>query len=249
MPVHDVPTYEEFYGLVNNEIDDYEFEQDNKDEKIKEMIAIMLALLQEFYLEHKYDTEYYISSETFEDEIKEFNEKLKDNLLILFAAYISELEQNLNAEYLLPDGSVDYNIQDDMEQVLNTGIDSVTDTLYTDLKNKADFYKYVALSTGVFSIHSNFRRAIKKLANVVDYNAQYTDKAIRRKYLEFVYGQEALARWRVSGINTCAWCYEMEAMGEMPINWFPADHPNGRCWLEVVNPDEYSEEYKKIRGL
>ena len=37
MLVHDVPSYEEFYGLIDNEIDDDEFDSDIEDEKIKKM--------------------------------------------------------------------------------------------------------------------------------------------------------------------------------------------------------------------
>ena len=100
----------------------------------------------------------------------------------------------------------------------------------------------------MFALHSNFRRAVKRLTNVIDYNAQYTENRIARSYLEFVYGQEKLFYWRVSGVNTCPWCYDLEAMGAMPLSWFPVDHPNGNCWLEPVIPDDYSDEYLILRG-
>ena len=244
--VHEVPSYEEYYGLIDNEISDEEFEADNKDEKIKKMIAIVLALLQEFYLLHMYDTEYYIVSEEFEDDISDLNSQLKELLLPLFASYIQEIQNELDVEYTIPTGTVESNVE--LESVINSGVDSVTNTLYSDLKNKADFYRDVAITTGMFSLHSNFRRAIKKLTNVIDNNAQYVSHVIAREYLSFVYGQEKLFYWRVSGVNTCPWCYEMEAMGAMPLSWFPVDHPNGRCWLEPVIADDYSDEYIILRG-
>lgn len=246
MQVHEVPSYEEFFGIVDNEIDDEEFDSDNKDEKIKKMIAIALSLLQEFYLIHKYDNEYYIASELFEEELNEFNQFLKENLIVLFNKYFEEVSAQYNVEYGIPEGFLEQKL--DFEDVINSAVDSVTDTLYADLKNKADFYKDVAITTGTFSLHSNFRRALKKLKNVIDYNAQYSAHVIEREYLSFVHGQEALFQWNVTGVNTCEWCYEMQAMGAMPLSWFPVDHPNGRCWLTPVNPSEYSDEYKQLRG-
>lgn len=244
--VRELPSYEEFYGLIDNEIDDEEFDSDNKDEQIKKMIAIGLSLLQEFYIAHMYDTEYTILAEEFEQEISDFNTQLKDLLLSLFATYIGDVQNELDLEYVIPTGTVKTDV--DLETTINSAVDTVTDTLYVDLKNKANFYRDVAITTGMFSLHSNFRRAIKRLSNHIDYNAQYTKNRITREYQSFVYGQEALFYWRVSGRNTCAWCYEMEAMGAMPLSWFPVDHPNGNCWLEPVLPDVYSDEYVELRG-
>lgn len=246
MLVHDVPSYEEFYGLIDNEIDDEEFDSDIEDEKIKKMIVIALSLLQEFYISHMYDTEYTILTDEFEKEISDFNTQLKDLLISLFATYIGEVQNELDLEYVIPSNHIKTDV--DLETVIDSAVDTVTDTLYVDLKNKANFYRDVAITTGMFSPHANFRRAIKRLSNHIDYNAQYTRNRITREYQSFVYGQEALFYWRVSGRNTCAWCYEMEAMGAMPLSWFPVDHPNGQCWLVPVLPDVYSDEYIEIRG-
>ncbi len=247
MQVHEVPSYEEFYGLTDNELTDDDFESDNEDEKKKKMIIIMLGLLQEFYLLHMYDTEYYIASEEFKEEITKLNSRLKENLLILFNEYIRDIQSDLSIKYNLPLGeTVASNVE--IGNVLDSGVDAITNTLYADLKNKADFYTDVAVATGVFTVHANFRRAVKRLVNVIDYNAQYVDNLINREYMAFVYGQEALFQWRVSGRNTCPWCYEMEAMGAMPLSYFPVDHPNGHCWLEPVNGDEYSQEYLDLIG-
>ena len=246
MLVHDVPSYEEFYGLIDNEIGDDEFDSDIEDEKIKKMIVIALSLLQEFYISHMYDTEYTILTDEFEKEISDFNTQLKDLLISLFATYIGEVQNELDLEYVIPSNHIKTDV--DLETVIDSAVDTVTDTLYVDLKNKANFYRDVAITTGMFSPHANFRRAIKRLSNHIDYNAQYTRNRITREYQSFVYGQEALFYWRVSGRNTCAWCYEMEAMGAMPLSWFPVDHPNGHCWLVPVLPDVYSDEYVELRG-
>jgi len=244
--VLETPNYEEYYGLIDNEVDDEEFNPDNKDEKIKKMIAIALSLLQEFYLLHMYDTEFIIAAEEFEEEVNQLNIDLKDLLISLSATYVSEVQNELDIEYVLPTDTIQSDF--DLEAVVESGVNAVTSQLYADLKNKADFYKDVAITTGMFSLHSNFRRAVKRLTNVIDYNAQYTRNRITRSYQEFVYGQEALFYWNVSGVNTCPWCYELEAMGAMPLSWWPVDHPNGNCWRTPVLPDVYSDEYIEIRG-
>ena len=249
MLVHDVPTFEEFFGLIDNELDDEDFEPDNNDEDIKKLIALVLSLLQEFYIEYMYSTEYEIASEEFEEKVDQFNSDLKEFMIVLFTSYVEEINTRLAMQYSIPISTLDdgmLKLLADIETGIDSSVDAVTKTLYYDLKDKADFYKDMAVTTGVFSVHSNFRRAVKKLTNVVDFKAQYARKRVERGYLEFVYGQEALFRWRVSGINTCAWCYEMEAMGAMPLSWFPVDHVNGMCWLEPVAPNEYSKEYDEM---
>lgn len=246
MSVHEVPSYEEFFGLIDNYIDDNDLEVKEDDDEIKKMIMVALASLEEFYYEFQFSDEYEIASENFKLEMDSFNSKLKDLVVSLFTSYILEVQRTQDIEYVLPTGVVETSI--DIVPVIESGIDSVTDTLYADLKNKADFYKELAITTGTFSLHSNFRRAIKKLGNVVANNAHHAKKVIEREYLSFVYGQEALFYWRCSGINTCAWCYEIEAMGAMPLSWFPVDHINGMCVLVPANPDKYSDEYMEIRG-
>ena len=246
MSASEIPSYEEFFGLVDNYLDDEDLETKEDDEKIKRIIAIVLAKLEEFYLEFQFSDEYEIASENFKYEMDSFNSDLKELIVTLFMSYILEVQKIQDIEYVLPTGTVETKI--DIAPVLESGIDSVTDTLYADLKNKADFYKELAITTGTFSLHSNFRRAVKKLRNVVSNNAHHVKKVIERDYLIFVYGQEALFRWRCKGVNTCDWCYAIEAMGYMPLSWFPVDHINGNCWLEPEKPDEYSDEYKEIRG-
>lgn len=243
--VPNVPTHEEFFGLDDNVIDEEDFEaNDEKDEKIKEMLVIMLALLQEFYIYHMYDDEYYFASEQFQEDIEKFNVDLKSNLEVLFNEYVEGLSNDYNLKWSIPIGVVA--LQFDLDELINSGIDSVTATLYADLKDKADFYKEV--ESGVFSPHSNFRRALKKLSNQIKVKGDYLNKKADRTYKEFVYGQEALFYWICSGINTCAWCYEIEAMSPLPLSMLPIDHINGMCKQEPVFPDEYSEEYLKVRG-
>lgn len=246
MSVHEIPSYEEFFGLIDDYVDDKDLETKEDDKKIKQMIAIALALLEEFYIEFQFSDEYEIASENFRYEMDSFNKDLKELLVTLFTSYILEVQKTQDIEYVLPTGVVETNI--DVIPVIESGVDSVTETLYVDLKNKADFYKEMAIVTGQFSVHSNFRRAIRKLQNVISNNAHHVEKVVEREYLSFVYGQDALFRWRCSGINTCAWCYEIEAMGAMPLSWFPVDHINGRCVLIPANPDKYSDEYNEIRG-
>lgn len=242
--VPNVPTHEEYNGLDDNYIEDEEFEAENKDDKIKKMLAIMLALLQEFYILHMYDAEYYFASEQFQIDIEQFNEELKANLMVLFTNYFTELTDELDIKWRIPTDTVDIVI--DLEELVNSGMDTVAWSLFFDLKDKADYYK-VTQTSGKFVPHVNFRRALRRLTNQIDFKAQSIKKQIDRNYLEFVYGQEALFYWKCSGINTCAWCYDIEAMGAMPLSWFPVDHVNGRCELVPVLPDVYSDDYLEVR--
>ena len=244
--VPNVPTFEEYFGLIDDELDDYDFDSDVDDEEIKKMIILMLSLLEDFYVEHKYYSEYDVLTDKFKKELDDFNTELKESLMILFGKYIATIHQELDVEYGLPHELVSFDV--DIEKVIDAGIDAVTNTLYADLKDKAEFYREMAITTGMFSLHSNFRRAIKKLANVVNFNAQHIAKLIERDYLELVYGQEALFDWVCSGINTCAWCYEIEASSPLPLSMLPVDHPNGRCVVKPHNPNQYSDEYKRIIG-
>lgn len=242
--VHEVPTHEEYNGLDDNYLVDEEFEPDEEDEKKKKLLAIILALYQEFYILHMYDGEWYYASEQFELDIGEFNTLLKDNLLVLFKEYATELTTDLAVKWNIPVDTVDVAL--DLEVLVDGAIDTVTRTLFYDLKDKADYYTVMDTS-GKFVPHGNFRRSLRRLHNQIDYKAQSIEKQIDRKYLEFVYGQEALFTWQCTGINTCAWCYEIEAMGAMPLSWFPVDHVNGNCWLEPLLPDVYSDEYLEVR--
>ena len=244
--VPNVPTYEEFFGLLDNYLDDKEFEADNDDEKLKLILIIMLGLVEEFYILHMYDEAYYFASEQFREDIEKFNNELKENLLVLFTSFITEVTAEYDALWNIPTNEVQIAIE--LEELIDSGIDSVVMMLYYDLKDKADFYTGLSMTTGSFSPHSNFRRAIRKLTNQIDYKGHHILKIIDRKYNEFIYGQDALFKWVCSGINTCEWCYEIEAKSPMPLSWFPVDHINGRCKLVPVNPDEYSEEYRKVIG-
>lgn len=244
--VPQVPTYEEYFGLVDNEILDDEWDSDEEDEKKKQLIILALSILEEFYLDVKYYTAYDILTEEFEEKIADLNNRLKESLSYLLLNYFHDLQTEYDVKYNISTDTVDIDV--DINSVIDNNVDRVTSTLYSDLKDKATFYQTLALTTGVFSLHSNFRRAIRNLTNVVKWDTHYINKVIEREYLSFVHGQEAMAKWKVLGVNTCDWCYALEAMGAMPISWFPVDHVNGNCWLEIVNPNEYSDEYKRLQG-
>lgn len=242
--VHNAPSYEEYFGLNDNILGDDDFSFSEGDEDVKKMILVMLALLEEFCIHHMYDEAYYYNSEQFKEDIAQLNKDLKNNLLVLFTEYSNILVSNLDGKWRIPKGTVEIPIE--LEEIINSGIDTVTNSLYYELKDKAVYYTILSLNTGSFSPHGSFRRTIKKLINQISFKGHDIRKIINRKYDEFIYGQDALFRWRCSGINTCEWCYSIEAAGAMPLSWFPIDHINGGCVLLPENPDKYSEEYARI---
>lgn len=243
--MHDVPTYEEFFGLLDNRLDDSDFDTNVKDEEIKKIVLVALSLLQDFYIEVMYYNEFDVVRDEFKDKLRNFNTELKEIVLAMINEYIEDTHIDLNRDYEIPYGTVQSDV--DITSVITSGIDSAVNTFSYDIQNKSDFYK-LPLTTGVFAIEENIRLFARKLTNVINFNTQHAKKCIVRDFELFVYGQDALATWNVTGVNTCAWCYYLAGLGARPISWFPVDHPNGGCWLEIVNPDEYSMEYKKIRG-
>lgn len=244
MPKYKAETYEEFYGLVDNVLTDADFDPEEKDDEVRKLLMLALSVLQEFYLQVQYYNAYDIISERFEEELSKFNSDLKESLLILFNDFIDSVRVDQNLKYGIPANVVDSDV--DFEKVLYSVVDDVTQTLQADLNEKAQFYIDLAITTGVFSLHSNFRKAIQQLDNKLRNNAFHATKLVERDYLTFVYGQEALFYWRVSGRNTCEWCYANEAMGAMPLSYWGVDHINGGCTLEPANPDEYSKEYTDL---
>lgn len=244
--VPQVPTYEEYFGLDDNEIKNNEWDSDEEDEQKRKLIILALSILEAFYLDVQYYSAYDVLTEDFEAKINQFNSELKDSLHDLFKQYISELESEYNMEYNIPNGYVDNEL--DINPVLDEAVDNLTSVLSSDLRDKATFYKELAVTTGVFALHSNFRRAIRKLSNTIKWDSHHVGNVIERNYLEFVYGQDAPARWITAGRNTCEWCYMIEGMGIMPLSWFPVDHVNGHCHIEIVYPDQYSEVYQELQG-
>ena len=242
--VHDVPTYEEFFGLLDNQLDDSDFDTNVKDEDIKKIILVALSLLQDFYIEIMYYNEFDVLREDFEKKLNDFQAELKEIVLSMIKEYLEDIHADLNNKYEIPVGTVESEI--DIAPVIISGIDAAASAFTHDIQNKSDFYK-LPLTTGVFALEENIRLFARKITNVINFNAQHANKCVIREFELFVYGQDALATWNVTGVNTCAWCYYLASLGARPLSWFPVDHINGGCWLEILNPNEYSDEYKKIR--
>lgn len=243
--VHEVMSYEEFYGLDSKILEATEWVNDHEDDRICEMVNRVLVIMQMFYNEHKYDTPQEWMN--LQGEIRELNHELYTELQKIFMDYTDELEQEQDDKWFIP---YDYNLEIDLafDDILSAGVNGVTDRLYDDILSKATYYAIMPITTGVFSIYSNFRRAIKELTNLVDYNAQNGNKLIERFYLEFVYGTDALFDWVTSGVNTCEWCYYIESLNPQPLSALPIDHINGGCRIVPHNPTDYSEDYSRVRG-
>ena len=245
MSVTQIPTYEEFFGIVDNELTDSDFTGKTDDEEVNKIITALLVVLQRFYYEHRYYTPSDVLGTGFKSDLKALREELYSTLLVLMDDYEESLVNDKNVEYLIPDGTV--SIDFDLSASLKDGIDDVVTQLGCEARSKAAFFA-VATVAGAFSLHSNFRRAVKRLSQSVEFNAQFMDKLIDRSFLEFVHGEEALYDWIPSGINTCPWCYMVADNSPMPLRMLPVDHINGRCTIRLHTPDVYSDEYKEIRG-
>lgn len=245
--VSEVPSFEEFFGLTHNGLTYSDWVEDKeKDTDLVLIINGILIILQEFYNEHRYDTAKEWLNESMKKEFNTLNKELYTELLDSLDNYIVTVQQKYDAKYRLPAEKVKVEVF--FDDVLNSGIDTVVDTLYDDIRNKADFYNSMELTTGIFTIEANFRRAIKRLSDIIKNNAHHGEKIVERKYLEFVYGEDALFDWIPSGINTCPWCYMIAESCPLPLSALPVDHINGRCSIVPHFPEKYSDEYVDLMG-
>lgn len=245
--VSEIPSFEEFFGLINNGLTYSDWVEDKEDDDdLLLIINSILIILQEFYNEHRYDTPKEWLNESMKKEFNNLNKELYTELLESLDNYIETVQGRYDTKYTLPYGTV--NVEVYFDDVLNSGIDTVVNTLYDDIRNKADFYNSMELTTGIFTIEANFRRAIKRLANIIKNNAHHGEKVVERKYLEFVYGEDALFDWIPSGINTCEWCYMIADSCPLPLSQLPVDHINGRCSIVPHYPNKYSNEYIELMG-
>lgn len=244
--VKEVVSYDEFFGLNRTSLSYDEWYDDSEDDDIMLIINALLVILQEFYIEHQYDLEKEWLKDSVQREFNQLNKELYDTAMELLDDLVKTTEDKFNADYNIPTGYMETDVY--FDDVINSGIDSVVNQLQDEIRNKADFYNSMILTTGVFSIDANFRRAIKRLKGVISNNAHHGKKVIERQYMEFVYGSEALFDWIPSGINTCPWCYEIADMSPLPLSSLPVDHINGRCSIVPHDPTSYSSEYMTIQG-
>lgn len=245
--VSEVPTYDEFFGLYGDKLTYSDWvENKEEDEDIVLIINAVLVILQEFYNEHRFDTSREWVRESLKQEFNTLNKELYETTLELLDEYITLKQTEQDHKYSIPANTVDTEVY--FDEVVNSGIDSVVNQLYDEIKNKADFYNTMIMTTGIFTIEANFRRAVKRLSNIIKNNAHHGEKIVERKYLEFVYGEEALFDWIPSGRNTCEWCYMIADMSPMPLNQLPVDHINGACTIAPHYPDRYTDEYLDILG-
>lgn len=245
--VSEVPSYDEFFGLVNDKLTYSDWVEDKEeDEDIALIINAVLVILQEFYMEHQFDTEAEWVKESLKQEFNGLNKELYDTIMELLDDFIEKQQEKYDSEYGIPANVVDTEIY--FGDVMNSGVDSVVNQLYDEIRNKADFYNSMVIVAGNFTIEANFRRAVKKLSNIIKNNAHHGEKVIERKYLEFVYGEDALFDWIPSGRNTCEWCYMIADMSPLPLYMLPVDHINGACTIKPHYPERYSSDYLDLMG-
>lgn len=245
--VSEVPSYDEFFGLVNDKLtysDWVEQKEDNQD--IALIINAVLVILQEFYIEHQFDNETEWVKDSLKQEFNSLNKELYDTIMELLDDFVEKQQDKQNSEWGIPANTVDTEIY--FGDVINSGVDSVVNQLYDEIKNKADFFNSMVIVAGNFTIEANFRRAVKRLSNLIKNNAHHGEKVIERKYLEFVYGEDALFDWIPSGRNTCEWCYMIADMSPLPLYMLPVDHINGACTIKPHYPERYSEDYLDLMG-
>ena len=95
----------------------------------------------------------------------------------------------------------------------------------------------------------NFRRAIKRINDVVGSGLVNAKEKSHREVSKFVYGEDALFYWVCKmDAKTCAWCRSQARSEPRPIDEWELDHPYGRCTLKPVK-EEFSSDYKLLVGI
>lgn len=245
-----IPSFDEYYELVDNYLDSDDFTVTVNDEERERIITQLIVSIEDFYNTYKYITIDEVLNGSFNKNIEELKTTLKKEANNLLKDYIDKIKLDQYTKYDIPQGIVDVNER--FGDVIDSSVDAVINQLKDDVATKAHYYSIFMMpqtSTSLtFNMNSNFRRFVDRFKDGIDFNFQAVKGTIERKYLSFVYGENALFYWVPSGRNTCAWCYMIADMGAMPLSAFPKDHPNGACQLIPANPDKYSNIYQAIRG-
>lgn len=245
-----IQSFDEYYDLVDNFLDSDDFTMSIDDEDRDVFLTTLIVLVEMFYESHKYTSMSEVLDGSFDTELEELRDTLKEKAEGLVEDYITSVKLDKDVEYELPSDVMEFD--DRVCNVIYSSIDAIINQLRDDATTKAQYYSFFMMLPSTmpvtFNLNSNFRLLVKRFKDGIDFNLQAIRKDIERKYLSFVYGDESLFYWLPSGRNTCAWCYMIAEMGAMPLSAFPPDHPNGACRLVPVNPEDYSPEYLKVRG-
>lgn len=230
-----VQSFDEFYGLVDNFLDESDFTGSSSDDGLNDVLSLMLVLLNDFYNDYKYVTTVEVVGDDFKNDLERLRLRLIDAIDNGLNDYISVLKRRYDSEYEL--GEYDVYEFDDFRDCMHSMIDTMIYQLYYDVVNKARYYDVMMVQfIKDFNMNSNFRRLVNRFKEGFDNNFKAVMSSVERTYLEYVYGEDALFYWVPSGRNTCEWCYMLADMSPQPLSAFPKDHPNGACVLSPLNP-------------
>lgn len=240
--IHEVVPFEEFYGLNDYSLESVDWVNTNLDSTSRDMVNEVLVVLQFFYNEHKDDS----VNEWLQLKKMGLRKELLDVLNKVFNTCFDDLVDEQNNLWSLP---VDFVLVEHWQwrEVFKYRVDAILDKLFGDIYSKAVYYRDFPMPAGSFQVESDFKRSIRGLTNLVDYNTGNTVKWVEREYLVFVYGEDALFNWICSGVNTCEWCYSVERGNPYRLSELPLDHINGHCKIVPVYPDDFTDDYLKVR--
>lgn len=208
------------------------------------VILMCLALLEEYY-ELYHD----LTPQELLDTITMDMDSFKDELSSEAKRYVEEaVDKHFNTileEYKIPSNTItpDYN-----ETVILAGITSLINQLHDDLKAKAIYFAN-NLANSPFDVNPNFKRAVKRINDVIGTGLIHAKEKSYREVSKFVYGEDALYKWVCKmDAKTCSWCRSQARSEPRVIDDWELDHPFGRCTLVPVS-EEFSDEYKLMVGL
>jgi DNA-directed RNA polymerase subunit H (RpoH/RPB5) len=245
--ITEIPSFDEFFGLDNENISSDEFTP-TLDGEIDEqlMLVAILTYYLTLYEEYQYKTPEYIlknlpqSIETLKEKVEKTSVKELES--IANTHKIGVLEKYGIHPKVMPKITLDYNINNTIE-VIKSSVKATLNQLRDDIETKALVFKDAMIKSENFNIKSNFKRAIRKTKNYVRFNAQNIKQKVTRAIQKFVHGPGMEYFWTVAGRNTCSTCYAWARLPPQTIEMWPLDHPNGKCSLRPVS-DKTTVEYK-----
>lgn len=240
--VQEIQSTDEFY------LDDYlplDFAPNDAYDSDEQFVILMcLLLLKEYYDEYsKTPLEDLIN--TIEKDMEELNTKLSTEGMDYIKQAVDKTFSSELDSYKIPENTISPNYN---ELVILAGFQALVNQLRDDLKAKALYYAE-NLGKTPFDLKPNFRRAIKRINDVVGTGLVNAKEKSHREVSKFVYGENALFYWVCKmDAKTCAWCRSQARSEPRPIDEWELDHPYGRCTLKPVK-EEFSSDYKLLVGI
>jgi hypothetical protein len=245
--VTEIPSYDEILGWSEESFSSDEFtEIDEKmpmDEQL--MLITLFVVLAKLYTDFEYKSFDYVL-EHFPEAAAKAEKKISETSKTELTKIVEEHRTTILTEYKIHEKVIskvklDYNLKETFN-TLNLSVKATLNQLKDDVKVKAAAFKAGMGVPDEFNLKANFKRAMRKTKNFVNFNVQFVKQKITRAAQKMRYGKNMLYYWVVAGRRTCEKCYGKARLPPRRIDEWEYDHPNGHCEL-VPEKDNATQVY------